>query len=77
MTAVFASPPEPGTRPQYPFSQWLDGQAWTLVRGRDFWGPIDAFTRSLRGSANARRVGLRMTPSDDGRSLTVEAVFHD
>lgn len=74
MTAVFASPPEPGTAPTYPFAQWLDGQEWTLVRGRDFWGPVGPFMRQVRGSANSRRLSVNLTPSDDGRALTVRAV---
>ena len=73
MTAVHASPPEPGTRPQYPFAQWFDGQQWTLVRGRDFWGPVSQFMKQIQGSANARRVCVRMTRSDDGRTLAVKA----
>ena len=54
MTAVFASPPEPGTRPTYPFAEWLDGRWWTLTQGRDFWGPVDSLVRSLEASARAR-----------------------
>lgn len=74
MTAVHASPPEPGTAPSYPYAEWFNGQQWTLTRGRDFWGPVGLFMRQVRGSANSRRVKIEMSPGDNGRTLTVRAV---
>ena len=74
MTAVFASPPEPGTRPKYPFAEWLDGRRWTLVRGRDFWGSPGELRRSVQSAANARRVKVEM--SVEGGTFTIQAVSH-
>lgn len=71
MTAVHASPPEPGTKPNYPFAEWLNGNKWTLTRGRDYWGPTDQFIRQLRGSANARGVGVDLIVEDCGRYVMV------
>jgi len=74
MTTVHASPPEPGTKPRYPFDEWLDGREWTLTRGRDFWGDAATFRHRIQGAANARRVGLHVMIAADQRHLTVRAV---
>jgi hypothetical protein len=74
MTAVFASPPEPGTDPKYPFAEWLNGQQWNLRRGRDFWGPPWALAKRIRGSANARGVKVELNYSDQGSTMDVRAV---
>lgn len=74
MTAVFASPPEPGTKPNYPFREWLNGQQWVLTRGRDFWGSSDALIRSLQASARARRLRVTCT-TDDAGHVYVRASF--
>lgn len=58
MTVVHATRPEDGTRPNYPYAEWLDGRVWTLVRGRDFWGSEQQLVRSLRSSANSRRLSV-------------------
>jgi hypothetical protein len=77
MTATHASPPEPGTRPDYPFAEWLDGRLWTLVRGRDYWGSADTFMDRIRGSANARSIRIVMAVEDAGRFVKVRAIPHD
>lgn len=64
MTAVFGAPPDPGTKPVYPFAEWLNGQQWILIRGRDYWGDPGQLTRSLEASARARR--LRVVVTGDG-----------
>lgn len=74
MTAVFASPPEPGTKPKYPFAEWLDGREWTLMRGRDFWGDFDTIERQIAGSANSRRLRYKMWRTEDRRGLVVKAL---
>lgn len=73
MTVAHLSPPEPGAAPKYPFSEWLDGRRWTLVRGRDFWDTADVFVRRLRGAANAHSIRAEIEASDDGRFVFVEA----
>jgi len=72
MTAVFASPPEPGTKPQYPFAEWLNGRKWVLVRGRDFWGDPAVLVRSIEASARARRLTVEI--KIDGGLMAVQAV---
>jgi len=73
MTAVFASPPEPGTRPKYPFAEWLNGQQWVLTRGRDYWGHPDVLIRSIEASARARRLRVTCTYDTNTRCVYVRA----
>lgn len=74
MTAVFASPPEPGTKPQYPFAEWLNGRHWVLTKGRDYWGDPEAMIRSIEASARARRLRMRCHYDFDTRCIHVQAV---
>jgi len=69
MTSVHATPPVAGTPPVYPFAEWLDGQRWTLNRGRDFWGPPRDFARRIQASARARRLVLFMRYEPDGQYI--------
>lgn len=73
MTAVPTAPPDEGTKPTYPFKEWLNGQQWILTRGRDFWGDPDELTRSIRASARARRVNVTVTWDPRQRCLYVRA----
>lgn len=68
------SPPEPGKAPKYPFGEWLDGREWTIMRGRDYWCANFEMERRLLASANARRLNVRIRGSNDGRSITVQAL---
>lgn len=73
MTTVHASQPEPGEKPVYPFSEWLNGNQWTLTRGRDFWGDLAQFEQSIRASARARRLDVTVTWDELHRVLYVRA----
>lgn len=71
---MHASKPDPDVAPRYPFAEWLDGRQWTLVRGRDFWGPPYVFAKRIRGAANARSLRVTMNFSDQGSDMTIQAV---
>lgn len=58
----------------YPFAEWLDGREWVLIRGRDFWGDFDSIQRKILGSANSRRLRVKMYRTDDGRGLVVKGL---
>lgn len=73
MSIVHATPPVAGTPPVYPFAEWLNGQVWTLTRGRDFWGPPLDFARRIQASANGRRIRVILGIDPEGRYIIVEA----
>jgi hypothetical protein len=76
MVATHLSPPEAGRTPKYPWTEWLDGHTWTLVRGRDYWGTNAEFGRRLRGAANARSLRYKVNDADPN-FLTLRAYPND
>jgi hypothetical protein len=58
------SPPEPGRAPIFPWAEWLNGQTWTLVRGRDYWDDNAKMRRRTQSAANARRVKVLIDGSN-------------
>ena len=43
----------------YPWESWLDGQAWELVQGTDFYISTGSFQRAAAGAARDRGLGIR------------------
>ncbi len=72
MTVAHLSPPEPGVAPKYPWAEWLNGNEWTLVKGRDYWDDNAAMRRRVQSAANARRIKVVIDGSDP-RFLRVKA----
>lgn len=54
------SPPDPNRPAKYPWDQWLDGQEWTILRGRDYWGDTEAMVARVRRAASRRRLRVRI-----------------
>lgn len=49
------------------WSDWLNGEAWTVVRGTDFQSSSRRFTQALREAA--RRHGLKAVARIDGDTV--------
>lgn len=75
MTVVYASQPDPNSKPAYPFAEWLNGSQWVLTRGRDYWGDPAQMIRSLEASARARRVKVTIALDERTRAIYVRATL--
>lgn len=50
----------------YPWGAWLSRLPVTLVRGKDFTGPVHGFVGTLRQAAKARGLYLRLKTYEGG-----------
>jgi hypothetical protein len=44
----------PGPEEKYPWSEWMDGQAWKIKQGEDFDTPTQSFVAALHTKAKAK-----------------------
>lgn len=54
--------PEPGSRSQFDFSRWADGQAWKFVKGKDYDSRTDTFRGNVRRWAKAHGFEVECRP---------------
>lgn len=76
----FPSDVSTGSRPRYPWGEWLDGQIRVLVKGTDFAAQVMNMTTSLKLQAKYRnRTALvaHSTLDDGSMTITVQAVNLD
>ena len=65
--------PEQIGRPEtYPWSDWLDGGIWELVKGNDFDCEAKSFRHSAYSAASRAGVSVRVAVSDD--TVTIQKV---
>lgn len=52
------TPPERtgGREPRYPWKQWLDGNTWELVQGKDFQSTVKTMQKFIRQVASNRGI---------------------
>ena len=56
---TFGRRPTAGSKPRYPWDEWLDGSIWELVKGKDFKGQTLNFRNTIQGRCSARGGELR------------------
>lgn len=62
-----------GRPPIYPWSEWMDGSAWRIRRGKDFSVLPDNMARGVR--QRARRYGVPVVVTVDNAAGSVEFQF--
>lgn len=69
--------PVRGSRTQFDFSEWADGQAWKFVKGEDYESRTDTFRGNVRrwAKTNGFEVECRPFPAldSDGQPLPLSS----
>lgn len=61
----------------YPWTEWLDGSAWTITRGEDFTVPVDSMRHMLYRAVVTYADYMRIRTQVDGDSITFQALPFD
>lgn len=60
------------TKLDYPWNEWLDGSAWLLTRGEDFFCSIESFKTNIRRHAKERKIAISVLTTDNEDQLVVQ-----